>query len=49
MSRPSCPRHALVPLVALLTLLAPAAAAAQGGAARAALGAAYLRMDAAYA
>jgi predicted esterase len=32
-----------------LTLLAPAAAAAQGGAARAALGAAYLRMDAAYA
>jgi predicted esterase len=38
-----------MPLAALLTALAPAAADAQGGPARAALGAAYLRMDAAYA
>lgn len=49
MSRPSCLCPVRLLLVALLTVLAPAAAAAQGGAARAALGAAYLRMDAAYA
>lgn len=46
MSRPSLPRPALLPLLALLW---PVASGAQGGAARAALGAAYLRMDAAYA
>ena len=46
MSRPLVPRAALLPL---LPLLWPAALWAQGGTARAALGAAYLRMDAAYA